>query len=134
MPIAYLDVPQGIQTEEKRKMLKRIYDALNEAYPFPPDHRVFLREWPLESVSQDGQLGSEPPRPVFLIHAPQGASVESKRKMVKRINAAVAEAYNNLPSFIIFIQEHPLELVALDGNLHSDNRERVEEQDKVYGR
>jgi hypothetical protein len=44
MPIAYLDVPQGIQTEEKRKMLKRIYDALNEAYPFPPDHRVFLRE------------------------------------------------------------------------------------------
>jgi hypothetical protein len=54
--------------------------------------------------------------------------------MVKRINAAVAEAYNNLPSFIIFIQEHPLELVALDGNLHSDNRERVEEQDKVYGR
>jgi phenylpyruvate tautomerase PptA (4-oxalocrotonate tautomerase family) len=133
MPITYLDVPQGIQTEEKKKMLKSIYDALNEAYPFPPDHRVFLREWPLESVSQDGQLGSEPPRPVFLIHAPQGASVESKREMVKGINAAVAEAYNNLPEFIIFIQEHPLELVALNGNLHADNRERVEEQGKVYG-
>jgi phenylpyruvate tautomerase PptA (4-oxalocrotonate tautomerase family) len=133
MPIAYLDVPQGIQTEEKKKMLKSIYDALNEAYPFPPDHRVFLREWPLESVSQDGQLGSEPPRPVFLMHAPQGVSVESKRKMVKGINAAVAEAYNNLPSFMIFIQEYPLELVALDGNLHSDNQQRVEEQNKVYG-
>jgi phenylpyruvate tautomerase PptA (4-oxalocrotonate tautomerase family) len=133
MPIAYLDVPQGIQTEEKKKMLKSIYDALNEAYPFPPDHRVFLREWPLESVSQDGQLGSEPPRPVFLLHAPQGVSVESKRKMVKGINAAVAEAYNNLPSFMIFIQEYPLELVALDGNLHSDNQQRVEEQNKVYG-
>jgi phenylpyruvate tautomerase PptA (4-oxalocrotonate tautomerase family) len=133
MPIAYLDVPQGIQTEEKKKMLKSIYDALNEAYPFPPDHRVFLREWPLESVSQDGQLGSEPPRPVFQLHAPQGVSVESKRKMVKGINAAVAEAYNNLPSFMIFIQEYPLELVALDGNLHSDNQQRVEEQNKVYG-
>jgi phenylpyruvate tautomerase PptA (4-oxalocrotonate tautomerase family) len=133
MPIAYLDVPEGIQTEKKKKMLKSIYEALNEAYPFPPDHRVFLREWPLESVSQDGQLGSEPPRPVFLLHAPQGVSVESKRKMVKGINAAVAEAYNNLPSFMIFIQEYPLELVALDGNLHSDNQQRVEEQNKVYG-
>ena len=133
MPIAYLDVPQGIQTGEKKRLFKSIYEALREAYPFPPDHRVFLREWPLESVSQDGHLGSEPPRPVFLIHAPQGASVESKRKMVKGINAAVAEAYNNLPEFIIFIQEHPLELVAVNGNLHSDNRERVEEQGKVYG-
>jgi len=133
MPIAYLDVPLGIQTEEKKKMLKSIYDALNEAYPFPPDHRIFLREWPLESVSQNGQLGSEPPRPVCIMHAPQGVSLESKRKMLKGINAAVAKAYNNLPDFMIFIQEHPLELVAHNGNLHSDNQKRVEEQQKVYG-
>lgn len=133
MPIAYLDVPQGIRTEEKKKMVKGIYDALNEAYPFPPDHRIFVREWPLDSVSQDGQLGSEPPRPACLLHAPQGVAVESKRKMVKGINAAVAEAYDNLPSFIIFIQEYPLELVAVDGNMHADNRMRVEEQQKVYG-
>ena len=134
MPIAYLDVPEGIQSGEKKKMLKGIYAALNEAYPFPPDHRVFLREWPLESVSQDGQLGVEPMRPVFVIHAPQGASIESKRRMVKGINAAVAEAYHSLPEFIIFIHEHSLELVAVNGNLLSENRERVEEQEKVYGR
>jgi len=133
MPIAYLDVPQGIQTTVKKKMFKRVYEALSEAYPFPPDHRVFLREWPLESVSQDGQLGSEPPRPVFLIHAPQGISVEAKRKMMKGINAAVAEAYNDLPDFMIFMQEYPLELVAHNGNLHSDNLKRVDEQKKVYG-
>jgi hypothetical protein len=47
--------------------------------------------------------------------------------MVKGINAAVAEAYNNLPSFMSFIQEYPLELVALSGYLHSDNQQRVEE-------
>ena len=133
MPIAYLDVPQGIHTTVKKKMFKRVYEALSEAYPFPPDHRVFLREWPLESVSQDGQLGSEPPRPVFLIHAPQGISVEAKRKMMKGINAAVAEAYNDLPDFMIFMQEYPLELVAHNGNLHSDNLKRVDEQKKVYG-
>jgi hypothetical protein len=134
MPIAYLDVPQGIRSQKKDKMMKSIYDALTEAYPFPPDHRVFLREWPLESVSQDGRSGTGPLRPVFLIHAPQGASVESKRKMVKGINAAVAEGYDNLPEFLIFIQEHPLELVAVNGNLHADNQERVAEQDKVYRR
>lgn len=132
MPIAYLDVPQGIQTAAKRKMVRGIYDALNEAYPFPPDHRIYLREWPLESVSQDGELGSEPPRPACLLHAPQGASLESKRKMVTGINAAVAEAYNNLPAFIIFIQEHPLELVAVDGKLHADNQQRVDAQRQVY--
>jgi hypothetical protein len=53
--------------------------------------------------------------------------------MVKGINAAVAEAYHNLPYFIIFMQEYPLDLVAVDGHLHSDNPARVEEQQKVYG-
>ena len=43
-------------------------------------------------------------------------------------------AGNNLPDFMIFMQEYPLELVAHNGNLHSDNQERVEEQNKVYGR
>jgi phenylpyruvate tautomerase PptA (4-oxalocrotonate tautomerase family) len=132
MPIAYLDVPEGIQVEAKKKMFKSIYEALTEAYPFPPDHRVFLNEWPLESVSQDGRLGSEPPRPVLAIHAPQGASAESKRRMVIGINEAVAAAYDNLPEFIIFIHEHPLELVAINGNLHADNRRRVEEQKAIY--
>jgi hypothetical protein len=133
MPIAYLDVPEGIQTAAKRKLFKGIYDALDEAYPFPPDHRIFLREWPSQSVSQNGELGSEPPRPVCLVQAPQGGSVDAKRLMVKGINAAVAEAYEHLPAFIIFIQEYPLDLVALDGHLHADNHQRVEEQRKVYG-
>jgi phenylpyruvate tautomerase PptA (4-oxalocrotonate tautomerase family) len=132
MPIAYLDVPQGSHAEEKKKMLRRIYEALSEAYPFPPDHRVFLREWALQSVSQDGKLGSEPARPVLLIHAPQGVSVDAKRKMLKGINAAVAEAYSRLPDFMIFIQEYPLELVARNGYLHSDNPERVEKQKNVH--
>jgi hypothetical protein len=134
MPIAYLDVPQGIHAEGKKKLVRGIYNALNEAYPFPPDHRIFLREWPLESVSQDGQLGSETPRPACLLHAPQGVSIEAKRKMVQGINAAVAEAYNNLSAFIIFTQEYPLDLVAVDGKLHSDNQQRVEQQQQVYGR
>jgi hypothetical protein len=56
MPIAYLDVPEGLQIEKKKEMFNGIYIALSEACPFPPDHRIFLREWPLESASQDGSL------------------------------------------------------------------------------
>ena len=132
MPIAYLDVPLGSHTAEKKMLLTRIYEALSEAYPFPPDHRVFVREWAVESVSQDGKLGSEPARPVLILHAPEGVSVDAKRKMLKGVNAAVAEAYHNLPDFMIFIQEYPLELVARNGTLHSDNPERVEKQKNVY--
>lgn len=131
MPIAYLDVPTGVDLNRKRELVKAIYEALQEAYPFPDDHRIFLREWPLDSVSQNGLLGSEPARPVFLIHGPQGANIDAKRKMLKKINAAVADAYH-LPEFMIFMHEYPLDLVAHDGGLLADNQQRVEDQKEAY--
>ena len=71
---------------------------------------------PGDSVSQNGLLGSEPARPVFLIHVPEGADVEANRRMLKKINDAVADAYH-LPDFMIFIHEYPLHLVAHEGGL-----------------
>jgi phenylpyruvate tautomerase PptA (4-oxalocrotonate tautomerase family) len=132
MPIAYLDVPTGTDRPKKQKLMKAIYDALHDAYPFPDDHRVFLREWPGDSVSQNGLLDSEPPRPVFVIHGPQGVNPDAKRKMLKGINAAVADAYH-LPEFMIFMHEYPLDLVAHEGNLLADNQQRVADQKKAYG-
>jgi hypothetical protein len=52
--------------------------------------------------------------------------------MVKKINDAVAEAYH-LPKFMVFMHEYPLDLVALDGGVHSDSTTRVEAQKKVCG-
>jgi hypothetical protein len=124
--------PHGIDSNKKRELVKGIYDALHEAYPFPDDVRIFIREWPLESVSQDGLLGSEPARPVFIMHVPQGVDLEAKRKMLRGIDADVTNAYH-LPKFMIFINEYPLDLVALDGGLHSDNSQRVEAQQRIYG-
>jgi hypothetical protein len=132
MPIGYLDVPTGVDFSRKREMVIAIYEALREAYPFPDDHRIFLREWPLDTVSQNGLLGSEPARPVLMLHAPQGVNVDAKRKMLKKINAAVADAYQRLPDFMTFIQEYPLDLVAHDGDLHADNQQRVEDQRRAY--
>jgi phenylpyruvate tautomerase PptA (4-oxalocrotonate tautomerase family) len=126
MPTAYLDVPEGIQIEEKKNLVSGLYEALKEAYPFPPDHRIFVREWPLNSVSQDGQLGSEPPRPVFTLHVPPELPAQAKRKLVKSINATVARAYNN-PSLLILFQEYAQDRVGLNGNLASDDKEHMEE-------
>src|SRR5258708_3520782 len=68
---------------------------------------------------------------VFMMHVPQGVNVDAKRKMAKKINDAVAEAYH-LPKFMVFMHEYPLDLVALEGGFHSDNKARVEAQGKVY--
>jgi hypothetical protein len=131
MPIGYLDVPTGVDLSGKRKLVKAMYEALHEAWPFPDDVRIFLREWPLDSVSQNGLLGSEQTRPVLTLHIPQGVNIDAKRKVLKRINEAVAAAYQ-LPDFMIFMQEYPLDLVAHEGGLHADNQQRVEDQRQAY--
>ncbi len=105
--------------------------AIDHVLVSRPAARFFIREWPLESVSQDGHLDSEPARPVLMMHVPQGVNIDAKRAMMREINSAVAEAYS-LPKFMIFMHEYPLDLVSLDGGLHADNQHRVEAQRKVY--
>lgn len=132
MPIGYLDVPVGASLSTKKKLVKAMYEAMHEAYPFPDDTRIFLREWPPDSVSQNGLLGSEPARPVFIVHIPQGGDLDAKRTMLKKINAAVADAYP-LPDIATFLHEHPLESVVINGGILADDLQRVEDQAKVYG-
>jgi hypothetical protein len=66
-----------------------------------------------------------------MMHIPGGANIDAKRKMLRKINDALVEAYH-LPKFMIFMQEYPLDRVALDGGLHSDNEARVQAQKGVY--
>lgn len=131
MPIGYLDVPASADLGTKKRLVKAMYDALHEAYPFPDDTRIFLREWPLDSVSQNGLLGSEPARPVFIVHIPQGGDIDAKRTMLKKINAAVADAYH-LPDFATFLHEHSLDTVVINGGILADDQQRVEDQAQVY--
>lgn len=131
MPIGYLDVPTGADETRKSELMSAMYRALHEAWPFPDDVRIFVREWPLASVSQNGLLGSEPVRPVLTLHIPEGAHFEVKRKVLKKISCAVAEAYQ-LPDFMTFLVEYPLDRVAHEGNLLADNEQRVEDQDRAY--
>jgi hypothetical protein len=131
MPIGYLDVPAGAGHDTKKQLVKAIYDALHDVWPFPDDTRIFLREWPLDSASRNGLLGAEPVRPVLTLHIPQGGNVDAKRKMLKKVNNAVASAYQR-PDFMVFMQEYPLDLVAHEGGLLADNQQRVEDQKNAY--
>jgi hypothetical protein len=131
MPIGYLDVPTGVDLSKNRNLVKAMYEALHEAWPFPDDVRIFLREWPLDSASRNGALGSEPTRPVFTMHVPQGVNPDTKRKVLKKINTVVADAYQ-LPDFMTFIVEYPLDLVAHEGGLLADDQQRVEDQNEAY--
>jgi hypothetical protein len=131
MPVGYLDVPTGADRKTKEALVKAMYDAMHEAYPFPDDTRIFLREWPLDGVSQNGLLGSEPARPVFVMHVPQDANIDAKRKMLARLNAAVAEAYH-LPDFNVFLHEHSLDTVVLNGGILADDEQRVADQSEAY--
>lgn len=131
MPVAYLDVPTGADISTKQKMVTALYNAMHEAYPFPDDTRIFLREWPLENVSQNGSLGPEQMRPVFVAHVSKGGDADAKRTMLRRISEAVADAYH-LPDFIAFLHEHSLDVVAVDGSLLADDQQRVEDQAAAY--
>src|SRR5689334_16116357 len=102
MPIGYLDVPTGANVNQKRDLMAAMYGALHEAWPFPDDVRILVREWPLDTVSQNGRLGSEPARPVLTLHIPQGADPEVRRNVLTKINAAVAAVYQ-LPDFMTFM-------------------------------
>ena len=66
-----------------------------------------------------------------MMHIPEGANIDAKRKMLRKINDAIVEAYH-LPKFMIFMQEYLLDRVALDDGLHSDNEARVQAQKGVY--
>lgn len=134
MPVSFIDAPEGIRADAKKKLVKDVYEAIHEAYPIP-DTRILLREWPNDHVSQDGRLSSEPLRPICWLEDPPGISIEAKRQLVSRMCDAISEAYRlskedvRLPSgtvvstnwVLTFFREYPLNNAALDGLLASEN-------------
>lgn len=135
MPTIFIEAPTGVRNDAKKKLVEKTTAAVDEAYHIP-DVRVFLREYPLANVAQDGRIQSEPVRPVVFIEAPQLRNLEAKRKMVEQINAAMAEAYEgiaNTSEILILHNEYPLENAGWAGRLQSENPEIVEAMKKLNG-
>ncbi|GLS34195.1 hypothetical protein SAMN04488498_10964 [Mesorhizobium albiziae] len=127
MPMCFIEAPQGLNIDGKKKLIRDSHVALQEAYPLD-DFRVFIREYPLENVGQDGKLATEV-RPVCFLEAPQLRNIGSKRRMIERLDAAIADAFRGLANtdeIMIFVNEYPLENAGWAGRLQSDNPEAVQ--------
>jgi phenylpyruvate tautomerase PptA (4-oxalocrotonate tautomerase family) len=127
MPVFTIDVPEGAPPAAKQKMLKEVTEALDEAYQIP-DTRGWVREYPMENVSQDGRVGAEPVRPVCSLEAPELFRLDAKRKLVQKLESAIAGAYQgiaNTGEVLVLINEYPLHNVGWRASLQSDKPEIV---------
>lgn len=134
MPQIIIEAPVGVSSDAKRTMMAEITEALDEAFQIP-DVRIWLREYEAENVAQDGRIGAEPIRPLVFLEVPQLNSLDVKRKMSARIDAAIADAYRdlaNIDEVLILINHYPLEN-AFAAGLQADNPEIVGAMAKLNG-
>lgn len=127
MPMIFVDGPTGLSDAARRKMVEELTSAADSAYQVP-DVRVWLREYAADQYAQDGVLGA-PVRPIVVLEAPELSSIDVKRTMVSRIDAALAEAYDGIADtsdIMVFINGYPLEQVGWAGRMQSDRPEVVE--------
>lgn len=134
MPVAYIDIPTGVNDGGKTNIFKEMYEAIHEAWPIP-DTRVLLREWPDEAVSQDGRIERVPMRPICTLAVPPGLAHDAKQRLVRQISKTIGEACGReveeirLPSgtkirnnwVLTFFWELPLDRVALGDLLATEN-------------
>jgi hypothetical protein len=134
MPVSYIDMSTGVSQSAKEKLVKELRDAIEEAWPIG-DTRILLREWPYQSVSQDGRIEERPMRPIVSLEVPPDLPVDRKHVLLRRMTAAIAEACNIEPEEIrrpdgsrvktnwvlTFFREYPLGQAALDDVLAIDN-------------
>jgi hypothetical protein len=134
MPVAYVDIPTGVNDGAKKKIFQELYEEIHEAWPIP-DTRVLIREWPNEAVSQDGRIENVPMRPICTLAVPPGLEHDAKQKLVRQISNTIGEAcgreveeirlpsgtkiYNNW--VLTFFWELPLDKVALGELIASEN-------------
>jgi hypothetical protein len=127
MPQFFIEAPTGIRPDAKQTMMQDITAAIDEAYHIP-DVRIWLREYNAENVAQDGRIQAEPVRPVCFLEAPELYSIDARRTMSNKIQAAISEAYRGLANTdetLILINLYPLENAGFAGRMQSDNPQFV---------
>ena len=68
--------------------------------------------------------------PVLFIEAPPGIRPEKKRVMVQKITEAIDLAYH-IGDTLIFLREYPVENVAMDGRVQSENPKILEALNRI---
>ena len=134
MPVAYVDIPAGVNDGAKKKIFQELYEEIHQAWPIP-DTRVLIREWPNEAVSQDGRIEDVPMRPICTLAVPPDLEHDAKKRLVRQISKTIGEACGreaeeiHLPSgtkiynnwVLTFFWELPLDKVALGDLIATEN-------------
>jgi len=68
--------------------------------------------------------------PVLFIEAPPGIRPEKKKVMVPKITEAIDEAYH-IGDALIFLREYPVDNVAMDGRIQSENPKILEAMKRI---
>ena len=68
--------------------------------------------------------------PVISIEAPPGIRPAAKKTLMKKTTSAVDDAYH-IGDTLIFLREYPVENVAMDGSLQSENPKILEALKKI---
>ena len=68
--------------------------------------------------------------PVLFIEAPEGICPEKKQMMMRKITAAIDEAYH-IGDTLTFLREYPTDNVAMDGRLQCENPRILEALKKI---
>jgi len=68
--------------------------------------------------------------PVLFIEAPPGIRPEKRRMMMQKITEAVEDAYH-IGDTLIFLREYPVENVAMDDRIQSENPKIMEALKKI---
>ena len=134
MPVAYVDIPAGVNDSAKKKIFTEVYEAVHTAWPIP-DTRVLIREWPNDAVSQDGRIENVPMRPICTLAVPPDLDLDAKHRLIRQISDTIGQAsgreteeirlpsgttiYNNW--VLTFFWELPLDKVALGDILAAAN-------------
>ncbi|RRS01211.1 tautomerase family protein [Glycomyces terrestris] len=130
MPQFFIEAPAGIAPDAKRRLMREVTDAIDEAYHMRPEIQVWLREYSGDAVSYDGELyGDEPMRIVGFLEAPELASTDASRKLTSAVNEAIGTAYQgiaNTDETLILMNRYPLHAAGFQGRLQSDDPEAVE--------
>jgi phenylpyruvate tautomerase PptA (4-oxalocrotonate tautomerase family) len=131
MPICFIEGPQGLTQNAKIELMEKTLKSLVKAYQMPDD-RVFIKENPLVNTAHtshsetiDYAVQSVNARPVCIIQAPEGLPVDAKKTLMSELTNHISASYglSDLRDVLIFIQEYPLDVVANNGLLQSENPE-----------
>jgi phenylpyruvate tautomerase PptA (4-oxalocrotonate tautomerase family) len=134
MPMIFIEGPPGLSDVARKKMIADVTRAADDACHVP-DVRLWLREYPPERYAQDGAIGA-PVRPIATLEAPELGNIETKRTMVERIDAALAEAYEGFAdtsNIMVFINGYRLEQGGWPGRMQSDRPEIVAAATQLAG-